>query len=146
MRGVPSSPNTPRVVVAMTDEDIIARVAQFCSASYQPLRSRNANHKSVYRVYMKGRKAVQLMEQLHPYMGKRRQGQIDRVMENYIAIPLNRGMYNPSAKLTEGQATEIKRRVMNGDKLKEIAQEFNVSVSVVREIKLGRTWKHINLE
>jgi hypothetical protein len=70
MRGAPSSPNAPRVSVAMTDEDIIARVAEICHAKYQSVRSRNERHKQVYRVYIKGSKAVALMRTLYSLLGQ----------------------------------------------------------------------------
>lgn len=110
---------------------------------YQSVRSRNERHKNVYRVYIKGSKAVALMRTLYSFMGKRRQEQIDKVLNSYNEIPHSRGMNNPNAKLTEAEATEIKRRLTMGEKVQNIAQEFHVSVSIVREIKLGRTWKHI---
>jgi hypothetical protein len=145
MSGPPSAPNNPRISVAMTDQDIIERVAQLCQTTSQALRSRNEHHKLVYRMLLRGKNAVELMRHLHPLMGIRRQAQINRVLENYVDIPINKGMYNPSAKISEGQAKAIKQRLQDGENLVTIAADYNISVSIVREIKLGRTWKHITI-
>jgi hypothetical protein len=145
MSGPPSSPNEPRISVAMTDEDVIERASQFCQTTYQKLNVRNEHHKRVYRMFVRGKKAVELMKCVYPLMGKRRHQQIDRVLDNYVEIPHSRGMYNPSAKLSEGQAREIKKRLRDGETVSAIAEVFNVSISIVREIKFGRTWKHITL-
>jgi hypothetical protein len=145
MSGPPSSPNTPRISIAMTDEVVLARVGEICGTKYQSLRSRNAKHKNVFRIHVRGSKAIALMRQVYPFMGNRRQEQIDRVFNSYVEIPQNRGMYNPSAKINERQAREIKQRLLDGENMSSLAQEFNVSLSIVREIKLGRTWKHITV-
>jgi hypothetical protein len=145
MSGPPSAPNNPRISIAMTDQDIIERVVQLCQTTSQTLRSRNEHHKRVYRMLLRGKTAVDLMKRLHPLMGIRRQAQINRVLENYVDIPINKGMYNPSAKISEGQAKAIKQRLQDGENLTTIAADYNISVSIVREIKLGCTWKHITI-
>lgn len=143
--GPPSAPNNPRISIAMTDQDVIERVAQICQTTSLVLRSRNEHHKRVYRMLFRGKKAIDLMKRLYPLLAIRRQGQIDSVLENYIDIPLNKGMYNPSAKISERQAKAIKQRLQDGETLTTIAEDYNISVSIVREIKFGRTWKHITI-
>jgi len=85
------------------------------------------------------------MKEIYPFLHNRRRAQIDRVLESYVDIDQNKGMYNPGAKISEGQAKAIKQRLRDGDSVTAIATDFQVSLSLVREIKSGRTWKHITV-
>lgn len=68
----------PMIVVSMTDQDVIERVARiFGTAIYpQKLDKRYPNGKRAYRVSTTGHKAIGLMEQLLPWMGERRSQKI----------------------------------------------------------------------
>lgn len=55
----------------------------------------------------------------------------------------NQGSSNGSAKLTEADVIQIKRRLSYGDKTVSIANDYGVSKSTVGFIKQGVTWKHI---
>jgi hypothetical protein len=112
---------------------------------YLALRSRNERHKQVFRAMVRGRQAVEQMQRLYPLMGRRRQAQIEKALNSHIEIPMSQGEHNPSAKISEAQARIIKERLMNGDRMQIIAQDFGVSLSIVREIKYGRTWKHLTV-
>jgi DNA invertase Pin-like site-specific DNA recombinase len=145
MVGSPSSPNAPRISLPMTDEDVIARAAEICDVKYQSLNSRNPNHKDVFRVYIKGKRAVELMKQLKLFMGQRRQAQIEKVLNSYVEYAPRKGSANHNAKISEEQARAIKRRAFSGEAISQIASDFGVSVSIVREIKYGRAWKHVEI-
>lgn len=145
MAGPPSAPNIPRISLPSTDEDVVARAAEICGCNYQALRSRNENHKNVFRLYIKGSKAVELMKRLYPHMGQRRQAQINKVFDSYSAHTPRHGVEMYSAKINEEEAREIKRRALSGENVEQIAADFKVSISIVREIKYGRTWKHITV-
>ena len=59
--------------------------------------------------------------------------------ENSSKIKVLKGQNNPNNKLTEEQAREIK--ALKGIKLqKEIAKEFNVSLSLVQKIHQNKIW------
>lgn len=47
------------------------------------------------------------------------------------------------AKLLEYQVLEIRKRLSNGEKGKNLAQEFNISEMSISDIKLRKKWKHI---
>lgn len=143
MPGTPSEPNRPRIVVAMTDEDIVARAAEICGVKYCKLSPRSEKHKDVYRVMVRGYQAIELLKRVYPLMGIRRQKQIKRVIDSYKGTTSNQGESNPSAKITEAQAREIKIRLANNEKISDIATALNISLSIIREIKYGRTWKHL---
>lgn len=49
----------------------------------------------------------------------------------------------PTAKLTAGQASEIKRRLAEGATLAGLGREFGVSSLTISDIKHGRTWRDV---
>lgn len=82
------SEGTPAFEVAMTDEDVIQKVAHLCNSNYRSFVpsgvSKNGEpYKRVYRVRFQGRKAVALMEHIYPYLSSRRQERIDQVRAAY---------------------------------------------------------------
>lgn len=83
LKGPPSSPNQPRIVVEMTDQDVVARVAELFGMSVTALSARQENWKPTWRTDLRGAKAVMLMEVMKPLMGARRQGQIDAALATY---------------------------------------------------------------
>jgi hypothetical protein len=142
---LPSAPNTPVISIAMTDEDIIARVAEIFSVKYHPARPHNEKHKLAYVAHLKGYRAADLMRELYPLMSLRRQEQINRALENYIYKPNKKGQNNGQSKLTEEQAKEIKRRLASGETQSRIAAAFNISQRAISDINCGTTWSHITI-
>lgn len=138
----PSAPNQPAIQVAMTDEDVIARVAELFDVQYYRWQRKNTTYKASYQTQLRGRRAVDYMKQLYPLMGKRRQEQIDRALATY-AIHDQRGEKNPLAKLSAEQVMVIKERLRDGDKPRSIAEDMGVSYYAIIDIKLGRTWQHV---
>lgn len=55
------------------------------------------------------------------------------------------GSKNGRSKLTESDVIQIKQLLSQGIKNKEIADKFNISKSVICDIKHKRKWSHINL-
>jgi hypothetical protein len=137
LKGAPSAPNTPSIAVSMTDEDVIERVARYFGVKYHAVGKRQEHHKTPYTVHLKGAKAHDLMRQLYPLMGLRRREQIDRALENYV--------YNPLKIIDEDTVREIKRRIVSGDSLIDISRTMKVSYTIVKNIKRGRSWKHVTL-
>lgn len=134
----PSSPTIPSISISMTDEDIIARVANIFGVKYHRVSPRREGAKVPFTVHAKGTRAHDLMRELYPRMGKRRQAQIDRALTGYV--------YKPSRTVTEAQAREVKRRAKAGEPLIEIAKSLDIGYQAVKAIKQGRTWKHITAE
>lgn len=85
----PSAPNRPVVVLAMTDEEVVRKAAALMGATYFHCRrdERNPTWKPYWSVRLRGARAVQLMHLLRPYMGRRRQGQIDSALAQYSDGP-----------------------------------------------------------
>jgi hypothetical protein len=55
---------------------------------------------------------------------------------------VRRGENNSNAKITEKIAKEIKIRLANGEKTKNIVNELNVTENIVKNIKRLNSWKH----
>lgn len=51
-----------------------------------------------------------------------------------------RGERNPHARLTADQAAEIRARRLAGERLKTLAAEFGVDISMVHLIAVGKRW------
>lgn len=49
------------------------------------------------------------------------------------------------AKLNEQQVLEIKQKLKNGEKVKKLYEDYNVSQPAISNIKNGRNWKHVIL-
>lgn len=67
------------------------------------------------------------------------QENVDHCRLNNLLRPC-RGEKNGNAKITSEQAKNIKLR-RSENRLK-LAQEFGVSVAVIKDIRYGRSWKH----
>lgn len=57
----------------------------------------------------------------------------------------NRGSQHHRSKLNESQVIEIKKRVANGEKQISIARFFNVTKAQIYNIRMGKSWGHINI-
>lgn len=119
----------------MTDEDIIARVAEIWGVRYHIDRTKQGHYKTPYIASIKGARAANLMRQLYPLMSKRRQQQIDHALATYVD--------NPLRHITDDQARDIKRRLAAGERMSDISRSLNIHYEIVRTIKRGRTWTHI---
>ena len=141
--GPPSAPNRPGIQVSMTDEDVIARVADLFGVKYHRWQRTNPNHKPSFQVLLRGKRAADYMSRLHPLMGQRRQGQIDRALASF-KMPDQRGEKNNQSKLTAQQVIEIKNRLQKGERPSVIAANYEVSHYTIMDIKLGRTWQQLD--
>ena len=149
MKGTPSKPQIPRIHLKMTDRDIIERAANILKVTYYgPYQTKPKNSESVYRphyiVWGLGKRAIELMKQLRPLMGQRRQGQIGDVIASYAPKPRPTGENHPQAKLNTEKVREIKSRLANGERLGRLAAEYGVDIGLIWQIKAGRIWQHVS--
>lgn len=70
----------PQIAVAMSDEDTIFRLALILGTKYHKRPEPRDNRKQCWRVQITGRKAVELMRQVRPYMSARRKARIDELL------------------------------------------------------------------
>jgi len=140
--GVATEPNSPRIFINMTDEDVIAQVAALFNHSYTPVIPKNEHWNITYRFTLRGIRAAQLLQQIYPIMGLRRQQQIDRALSNYIINP-QQNITTP--KVTAEQVRAIKTRLAAGETAKSIARDFPISHYAVWDIRSGKTWGHVSI-
>lgn len=79
----------PKIVVNMTDLDVIEHVAKMFETSVytMPLVTRNGKqNKQQWRAQISGSGAANWMRILRPWMGQRRQAKIDEILEQYASI------------------------------------------------------------
>ena len=124
----------------MTDKDVIERVSRLLGAGIYvvPTARRNSVWKHSYRVILRSNRAVQLMLQLKPLMGMRRQQQIEAAIAARNAALSTRRRSN--YKLTPAQRRSIAERLDNGERAVDLAAEFGIAREYVyRAAKRGRT-------
>lgn len=73
----------------------------------------------------------------HLFTGTPSENQRDCVAKRRHAF----GEHNPKARLTFSDIPEIRRRLAAGDARRQIAADFGVSKSTIRQIHTGRTWR-----
>jgi hypothetical protein len=83
IQGPPSRPYCPYVCLQMSDEDVIGRVALLWGTTYFCKKSKNANHKDIFVTRIGNTKAYEFMKMIQPFMGSRRQAQIERSLACY---------------------------------------------------------------
>lgn len=77
-------------------------------------------------------------------LGDNRDNHHDRMRRGITTRSALRGSNNPSARLTELEALEIKRLYLrSGMNQKEIAEKFSVARSLVSMIASGKAWRHL---
>lgn len=138
MKGCPSKPNSPIISCKMIDEDIIYRVANLFGVSYckRLISKKNPKWKDIYMTQLRGMRAMSIMKQLKPLMGKRRQQQIQNALDSF----------NPDSyiiKLSKNDVYKIKKMLNYKQTHEKIAQMFNVSRATITDINIGKTWKYI---
>jgi hypothetical protein len=125
MSGPPSHPNSPIIAVQMTDEDVVARVAQAFGVACVPCAIRTAQWRQTYHARLRGESAVRLMHALRPFMGKRRQAQIDKALASWK--PQVRKMRPEDEK-------RVLELVASGDSYREIGRKIGVSYTTVGNV------------
>lgn len=134
MKGPPSNSGLPVVSFQTTDEDIAARVAAMFAVSYFSTAKARDYYKDAFRARLSGSRAVGLMKKLRPFMGVRRQAQIDTAIQSYAPAPPRGG----NRKLTADQVREI--RAATGT-LREIGCRYGIHHSAICKIRKGRQYK-----
>lgn len=87
----PSAPGGVRIAVQMTDRDVIERVAALWGVSFCGTSTAKKHHKKGWSTQIRGSRAGVLMEQLKPFMSKRRQAQIEAALDGYVPNPKSPG-------------------------------------------------------
>lgn len=86
VRGSPAKPRRPCAAIGMADEDIVQRVCDLWGTRLYNVEVKNPKHRPVFRTELVGGSAVSLMKALRPWMGLRRQSQIDEAVASYTPL------------------------------------------------------------
>lgn len=139
--GPPSEPNRIYIRIEMVDYDVVEYVGIWFQRTVTPGRRASEQRQASYLTQVTGRRAVNLMIALRPYMGQRRQAQIDAALASFnTRMNRRQGEYNPSVKLLAHQVLEIYDRVNSGESHRALAREFGVAHPAIGDIKTGHTW------
>lgn len=57
--------------------------------------------------------------------------------------PSTKGDNNPSSKLNDNAVKHIKVRLTIGDSVKDIANDYNVVLNTIYDIRKDKTWRHV---
>lgn len=79
----------------------------------------------------------------HMFLGTHAENMTDKTAKGRCFTPQTRGERNGSAKLTEVQVAEIRRRRAAGEVQQRIADDFAISQTTVSGIVLGKLWRHV---
>lgn len=143
MAGPPSAPNQPRISVQMTDLDVIERVAALFGVSYiHERQGSKAHHATAYTVNVRGTRAMDLMRKLKPFMGDRRQLQIEDALDSY-------DVYCGSKSKSEYKKERVVKALhalKEGSPPVDVAKQLNLKHQFVRDLNAGRTWKKLRDE
>ena len=80
----------------------------------------------------------------HLFLGTHKQNMEDKVNKGRTYNGNQKGINNPSSKLTEKNIIEIKKLLSSGLFQKDIAKQYNVSIMTISNIKNNKIWKHIH--
>jgi|SRR5262252_1681200 len=75
----------------------------------------------------------------HLFLGTRSDNSADKVAKNRVP----RGSVLPQAKITEADVIEIRARVANGERQRDLALAFGLDQSSISHIVSQRTWRHV---
>lgn len=79
----------------------------------------------------------------HLYAGSSRENVSDALRRGRWTQRGKVGMEHGMAALTDADVYEIRRRLAAGERGTDIARDMGTTKSVVSQIKLGKTWKHL---
>ncbi|GAA4578457.1 hypothetical protein GCM10023176_54420 [Micromonospora coerulea] len=126
---------SPKIVLQMTDEDVVARVAGVWGTTLRTCPPRSARHKPSYRAAIRGARAADWMERLRPLMGARRREQFDRAQVGWTR-PDRRVRLHPA------EVAEIVSAMTSGtENARQVAARFGIRRESVYRIMRGRASK-----
>jgi hypothetical protein len=119
------------ITTQMTDMDVIARVGFIMGTSFNRQAKLRAHWKNTFRTTLTGARAAELMELLRPFMGIRRQQQIDRALSFWKSRPA------PKRKLSVEAKDDIRRRLAADETHSSIANFYGVDRTYISHIARG---------
>lgn len=81
----------------------------------------------------------------HLFMGTQKDNMKDMVLKGRGGVPGIKGSQIGTSKLTEDEVYQIKKRLANKESKKLIAEDYNVSLTMVCYIADNKWWRHIKI-
>ena len=78
----------------------------------------------------------------HLWLGTRGDNNRDRAAKGRSKVPPSKGEKNSQARLSQAQVDCIREKLINNERLVDIADQFGVAASTIGNIKIGRRWKN----
>jgi len=75
----------------------------------------------------------------HLFLGTAQENSLDAMEKGRFAT----GELNGRSKLRDDDVLLIRKRLESGERLKPIAEDYNVEISTIHKIKKGRSWSHV---
>ncbi len=129
LRPPPSTPNCPIVACRMTDRDVVERVAA-CFGT-KVLAIDKGRYRTEYAATIKGSRAIEIMADIRPLMGNRRQRAIHAARSAYAP---------PPRKLNFKAAEEIRHCFIDGESVSSLARTYRVRPQTIRPILRGEIY------
>lgn len=79
----------------------------------------------------------------HLFLGTNQDNVDDCVRKNRMKPPSFKGSLHPNAKLNEEKVRSIKRKIKEGVRIKDIADQFSTHRDNIYLIKNGKAWRHV---
>lgn len=131
----PSESNRPRISLQMTDKDVVEKVAKMFGVAYMyPRRHVGTTWKQCFQVVLRGKRAIELMKHLYPYMGERRKSRIDEVIASYTEKPAD------IAKLTNEAVRDIRSKRMS---MRKFATFYGVAKGTIQRVQQRNYYRHV---
>lgn len=102
----------------MTDEDVVAKACVMLGTKYHKMGKRKEHWKDSYKTGLRGRRAIEIMKQILPYMGQRRTLKLQDCINSFCLHPQG---------IPKTMISEIRQRFQNGEKPKEIAKDYPIT-------------------
>ena len=121
----PSSPNQVRIVLSMTDEDVVAQVANLFNKSYYRVKARKVGWKDTFHLTLRGKLVIDFLQEAQFAFSKRRQEQIRKVLNSYDATKKDKRSL-ASRKLSDDCVLKAKEEIASGESLRKVAKALGV--------------------
>lgn len=133
MKGSPSKPNNPKITIEMTDRDIVEKVAKIFNRACTPIKARKVKWKQTFSTKLTGKRAIDLMVEMKPFLSNRRQEQINNCINSYN--PDNyKQRWAVRMKITNEVAQKANISIQNKEKsLRQAARELGVNHETLRQ-------------
>lgn len=124
---------TPVIACSMTDKDVIDKLHSLIGGNVYELGRQKEHHKDVFRVQLCGKEAFFLMKKIKPFMGQRRQEQIQFVIDGWMQYKF--GISKKDEQFQE-KIKEALRQLKETEKtLAKIAVDVKLSPKTIRKYR-----------